>query len=246
MRRWSRSPEQHSSAGLPSVGLGEPRSPPAGAVPGGWSSGSSAGLSLRIARAPSALSCRARGREAAPGREDALRKDAMLPGASIKLLPPPLLGRSLGASSGSSPSRSQDTPPLPSYPDSLERGKSPSPGRLRSQLASATRCLSWRRTSRNSAAMRTAASPPPTCPWNYRFVSFGPQRRAQSKAATPLWHRWLSVPAAQALLLEEAEEHLPSTRDPPEVSVRACQDGKSKRFLFSDSAFSLHLKRLLW
>lgn len=175
-----------------------------------------------------------------------MRCGRMLPGASIKLLPPPLLGRSLGASSGSSPSRRQDTPPLPSYPDSLERGKSPSPGRLRSQLASATRCLSWRRTSRNNAAMRTAASPPPTCPWNYRFVSFGPQRRAQSKAATPLWHRWLSVPAAQALLLEEAEEHLPPTRDPPEVSVRACQDGKSKRFLFSDSAFSLHLKRLLW
>lgn len=162
-------------------------------------------------------------------------------GHSIQLLPSPLLGRSLGASSGSSPSWRED-----SYPDSLEREKPPGPGSLRSQLASATKRLSWCRRSRNNAAVHTAASPPPPCPRNYRFVSLGPQRRAQSKAATPLWHRWLSVLAAQALLPEEAEEQLPPTRGSPKGSVRASQDGKSKRFPFSDSAFPSHLKRLLW
>lgn len=198
------------------------------------------GLSLCIGRAPSALSCRLRGREAPPRKEDALQ-EGLLPGDSIQLLPSPLLGRSLGASSGSNPSWREG-----SYPDSLEREKPPGPGSLRSQLASATKRLSWCRRSRNNAAVHTAASPPPPCPLNYRFVSLGPQHRAQSKAATPLWHRWLSVLAAQALLPEEAEEQLPPTRGSPEGSVRASQDGKSKRFPFSDSAFPSHLKRLLW
>lgn len=214
--------------------------PPAGAFPAGWSRGSSTGA-VFVHRAGTERPLLPPARKGSAAEEGRCSAEGLLPGDSIQLLPSPLLGRSLGASSGSNPSWREG-----SCPDSLEREKPPGPGSLRSQLASATKRLSWCRRSRNNAAVHTAASPPPPCPQNYRFVSLGPQHRAQSKAATPLWHRWLSVLAAQALLPEEAEEQLPPTRGSPEGSVRASQDGKSKRFPFSDSAFPSHLKRLLW